>query len=50
MFAAGGVISEEELMTSFRRFGSKLRGDPTSALQDGSAAIVLEALAGATAA
>jgi transketolase len=32
VFKAVGVISDEELMTGYRRFGSKLEGHPTPAL------------------
>jgi transketolase len=32
MFKAAGVVSDEELTTSYRRFGSRLQGHPTPAL------------------
>jgi transketolase len=32
VFKAAGVISDEELMTGYRRFGSRLEGHPTPAL------------------
>src|SRR5213595_4366151 len=32
MFKAAGVVSDEELMTGYRRFGSLLEGHPTPAL------------------
>jgi transketolase len=32
MFKAAGVISDEELMTGYRRFGSRLEGHPTPVL------------------
>jgi transketolase len=32
MFKAAGVVSDEELMTGYRRFGSRLEGHPTPAL------------------
>jgi transketolase len=32
MFMAAGVVSDEELMTKYRRFGSTLEGHPTPAL------------------
>ena len=32
MFKAAGAISDEELVTGFRRFGSRLQGHPTPAL------------------
>ncbi len=32
MFKAAGVITGEELVTGFRRFGSRLQGHPTPAL------------------
>ena len=32
MFKAAGVVSDEELMTGYRRFGSKLEGHPTPVL------------------
>ncbi|MGH9029119.1 MAG: transketolase, partial [Acidimicrobiales bacterium] len=32
MFRAAGAISEEELLTTYRRFGSRLQGHPTPAL------------------
>jgi transketolase len=32
MFKAAGVISDEELMTGYRRFGSRLEGHPTPIL------------------
>jgi len=32
MFKAAGVVSDEELMTKYRRFGSVLEGHPTPAL------------------
>ena len=32
MFKAAGVISDEELVTGFRRFGSRLQGHPTPVL------------------
>jgi transketolase len=32
MFAAAGAIDEEELLTGFRRFGSRLQGHPTPVL------------------
>jgi transketolase len=32
MFKAAGVVSDEELMTSYRRFGSRLEGHPTPVL------------------
>src|SRR5260221_12226712 len=32
MFKAAGVVSDEELMTRYRRFGSALEGHPTPAL------------------
>src|SRR5690348_17014604 len=32
MFKAAGVVSDEELMTKYRRFGSTLEGHPTPAL------------------
>jgi len=32
MFKAVGVISDEELMTGYRRFGSRLEGHPTPVL------------------
>ena len=32
MFAAAGAISEDELITRFRRFGSRLQGHPTPVL------------------
>ena len=32
MFKAAGVITDEELVTGFRRFGSRLQGHPTPAL------------------
>jgi transketolase len=32
VFKAGGVVSEEELMTGFRRFGQRLQGHPTPAV------------------
>ena len=32
MFKAGGAITDDELVTGFRRFGSRLQGHPTPAL------------------
>ena len=32
MFKAAGVVSDEELMTGYRRFGSRLEGHPTPVL------------------
>jgi transketolase len=32
MFKAAGVVSDEELMTGYRRFGSRLAGHPTPVL------------------
>jgi transketolase len=32
MFKAAGVVSDDELMTGYRRFGSTLEGHPTPAL------------------
>ena len=32
MYKAAGVVSDEELMTKYRRFGSRLEGHPTPAL------------------
>src|SRR6201997_1211561 len=32
MFKAAGVVSDEELMTGYRRFGSRLEGHPTPIL------------------
>src|ERR1700691_1999961 len=32
MFKAAGVVSDEELMTKYRRFGSRLEGHPTPVL------------------
>lgn len=38
MFRAAGVISEEELLTTYRRFGSRLQGHPTPLLSSVDAA------------